>query len=638
MRSVPICSFYPFFGGGIVLIYNLPTLTSANYQLILDRPTIARIFNGSITMWNDPAIRATNPTVTLPSAQITVVIRQDSSGTTNTFLDALNKFSPTVGLPVSNSFPSRYLNNSIMRNFVASPQTGGVIASTTLIENSISYSALAYLQDITLPYAAIINKAGNVISAATPDSTAIPFDGAVFDSRFVTSVTDDADPTSYPIVAVTYVMLLTNVTSNCAHRREALRFLRWGLTDPSPQKRIANLGYVALTPKVQSLVLQALLNITCGGVSLLSTSIVDQHQNGAYIAMMVLTGLFGAIACFLFIVAFTRKGQVVSERVFLALMFAGGMLAYAAVVMWYLVPSNFSICQARQWLTFGSIAFMLCAIFSRLFQIHQIWLSYMVRVKGLSNTALHVYYFVSFGAFVLAQVIILIVWSAVDPFSSIQVTVSQVDVTAGYQCSSNNIWIWAGLEIGFYALLLIWGVYLLYATWDIKQEVGESRWLLIAVYNVIIVTAIAIPLAVAIPGEDNWGLVGGWCTFAIVTSTLSLVLLPRALDVFFAKKKGEDDVPSLSKGRDTQSAEGGSKEDMPDEIKELIAVARRLQNQKRVAAQVEQEENERRAAREGRRIRNAVDDGAALEAVGGTSANESSDNPTSGREGGEIEL
>lgn len=52
----PDLQFYPFFGGGIVLIYNLPTLTSANYQLILDRPTIARIFNGSITMWNEKPV------------------------------------------------------------------------------------------------------------------------------------------------------------------------------------------------------------------------------------------------------------------------------------------------------------------------------------------------------------------------------------------------------------------------------------------------------------------------------------------------------------------------------------------------------------------------------------------------------
>ena len=62
----------------------------------LTGPLLADIFLGKITTWNDPAIAALNPGVTLPATKITVVHRSDGSGTTFNFVNYLSKVSPAV--------------------------------------------------------------------------------------------------------------------------------------------------------------------------------------------------------------------------------------------------------------------------------------------------------------------------------------------------------------------------------------------------------------------------------------------------------------------------------------------------------------------------------------------------------------
>jgi phosphate transport system substrate-binding protein len=69
----PDIQFYPAIAGAIVVPYSVPSLGTT--QLILDRVTLARIFVGNITSWQDPAVVALNPSAALPAATITVVIR-----------------------------------------------------------------------------------------------------------------------------------------------------------------------------------------------------------------------------------------------------------------------------------------------------------------------------------------------------------------------------------------------------------------------------------------------------------------------------------------------------------------------------------------------------------------------------------
>ena len=82
----------PVYISPIAVIFNVEGVD----DLTLEPDTVAGIFAGKITKWNDPAIAADNPNAKLPDANITAVHRADDSGTTNNFTDTLNKLAPSV--------------------------------------------------------------------------------------------------------------------------------------------------------------------------------------------------------------------------------------------------------------------------------------------------------------------------------------------------------------------------------------------------------------------------------------------------------------------------------------------------------------------------------------------------------------
>lgn len=120
----------PVYISPIAVIYNLEGVT----DLALDPATVAGIFAGKITKWNDPAIVATNPSAKLPDTAITAVHRGDDSGTTNNFTDTLNKLSPTIWTEkASDTFPAAFGGE-------AANGTSGVVQAVTGGAGTIGYA------------------------------------------------------------------------------------------------------------------------------------------------------------------------------------------------------------------------------------------------------------------------------------------------------------------------------------------------------------------------------------------------------------------------------------------------------------------------------------------------------------------
>lgn len=120
----------PVYISPIAVVYNLDGVT----DLALDPATIAGIFAGKITKWNDPAIVATNPSAKLPDLAITAVHRGDDSGTTNNFTDTLNKLAPTVWTEkASDTYPAAFGGE-------AANGTSGVIQAVTGGAGTIGYA------------------------------------------------------------------------------------------------------------------------------------------------------------------------------------------------------------------------------------------------------------------------------------------------------------------------------------------------------------------------------------------------------------------------------------------------------------------------------------------------------------------
>lgn len=120
----------PVYVSPIAIIFNVEGVT----DLTLDPATVAGIFAGKITRWNDPAIAATNPGVTLPDATITAVHRADGSGTTSNFTDTLSKLAPEVWTwGAADEWPAELSGEN-------ATGTSGVVQTVSQGSNTIGYA------------------------------------------------------------------------------------------------------------------------------------------------------------------------------------------------------------------------------------------------------------------------------------------------------------------------------------------------------------------------------------------------------------------------------------------------------------------------------------------------------------------
>ncbi len=181
--------------GSVVLAYNLGDVS----DLKLDSDTLAAIYLGEITIWNDPRIAALNPDAALPDQIIQAVHRSDSSGTTNIFTSYLSEvsssFAEAVGPGKDVPWPSG----------VGGQGNDGVAAVVQQQAGSIGYVELSYALESGLPMAGLKNQAGNFITPSL-ESTSAAADGASFPEDLRFSVSNSANAEAYPIVGATWIL------------------------------------------------------------------------------------------------------------------------------------------------------------------------------------------------------------------------------------------------------------------------------------------------------------------------------------------------------------------------------------------------------------------------------------------------
>ncbi|MGD1110637.1 MAG: phosphate ABC transporter substrate-binding protein PstS [Mycobacterium sp.] len=183
----------------IAIAYNVNGVSSLN----LDGPTAAKIFNGAITTWNDPAIQALNSGVALPAEPIHVVFRSDDSWNTNSFQQFLD------------AAPNGAWHNGTGRKFNGGIGEGakgnaGTAAAVKATEASIGYTSWLIAQAQTLGTAKIITPAGPDAIGISTDAVAKTISGATISGQGNDLVLDPlsfdkpSQPGSYPIVLATY--------------------------------------------------------------------------------------------------------------------------------------------------------------------------------------------------------------------------------------------------------------------------------------------------------------------------------------------------------------------------------------------------------------------------------------------------
>ena len=235
---------WPMVMGAIVPVVNLEGIKAG--ELVFDGETLANIYLGKITKWDDPAIKKLNPSAKLPSEAITVVRRSDGSGTTFNFTDYLSKVSPEwktkVGSGTAVEWPAG----------VGAKGNEGVSGNISQTRNSIGYVEYAYAKQNKLTYAGLVNKAGKAVQPTVEafQTAASNADWAKAPGYYVI-LTDQPGEQSWPITAATFILMHKEPADKAAST-EAIKFFKWAFAKGG--KMAEELDYIPMPEAVVKLI------------------------------------------------------------------------------------------------------------------------------------------------------------------------------------------------------------------------------------------------------------------------------------------------------------------------------------------------------------------------------------------------
>ncbi len=245
--------YIPITIGGVAIVYKVPGVD----DLKLSGSTLAKIFSGAITKWNATEIDKENPGANLPSETIRVIVRSDSSGTSNVFTDYLDQASGgawkkgvTSTFPVPPGTGVAQRGSDGVTNYVAGSQGN----------YSITYAETSFAVERKLQVAKVINAS---FEAVKPDAKAIT--SAISDAKINEDGTlflafNSTKPDAYPISTTAYLIVPQTID---AKKGDVLRaFLTYALS--GCQSKAQGLGYAPLPKNIADLGLAALAKVNPG--------------------------------------------------------------------------------------------------------------------------------------------------------------------------------------------------------------------------------------------------------------------------------------------------------------------------------------------------------------------------------------
>jgi len=231
---------FPMIIGGVVPVVNIKGVQGG--QMVLDGATIAAMYLGEITKWNDPRIKKLNPSLALPATAIAPIYRSDGSGTNflfSTFLsNSYPKFKETIGANTSVQWPVG----------IGAKGNEGVANMTTQTDGAIGYVEYAYAKQNKMAYTALINSAGKKV---TPNAESFQAAAANADWEhapgFHLVLTNQPGDNSWPITGASFILMHATPPDPAA-TAAALKFFDWAFKNGG--KMAAELDYVPLPDSV----------------------------------------------------------------------------------------------------------------------------------------------------------------------------------------------------------------------------------------------------------------------------------------------------------------------------------------------------------------------------------------------------
>ncbi|MFN4281860.1 MAG: phosphate ABC transporter substrate-binding protein PstS [Alphaproteobacteria bacterium] len=235
---------FPTVMGGVVPVVNLEGIKPG--ELVIDNDTLANIYLGKITRWNDPALVKLNPNAKLPSSAIAVVHRSDGSGTTFVFTEFLSKvndeWKSKVGANTSVKWPTG----------IGGKGNEGVAGTVNNTRGAIGYVEYAYVKQNKMTYMRMINRDGNAVH---PGSEAVQAAAAGADwagtPGMAVIITNAPGKLSWPMASATFILMYKQPQDPVASAA-ALRFFDWAYT--KGDEMAESLDYVPMPDSVVNLV------------------------------------------------------------------------------------------------------------------------------------------------------------------------------------------------------------------------------------------------------------------------------------------------------------------------------------------------------------------------------------------------
>jgi len=239
--------------GAVVITYNVSALKR---PLKLDGITLADIYLGKITKWNDPRIAALNKGTALPASDILVVHRSDGSGTTYVFTDYLSR--------VSTDWATKPGKGKDVQWPVGLGAKGndGVSGQVKELPGSIGYVELAYAKQNKLAYAEMKNAAGHFVEPTIEAVTAAAAGAAASlpaNTDYRISIVNSAGKSAYPISSFTW-LLVYRQQADAKKGKKLIDFVKWALTEG--EKSAAKLDYAPLPPVMVKALIKHLDTVT----------------------------------------------------------------------------------------------------------------------------------------------------------------------------------------------------------------------------------------------------------------------------------------------------------------------------------------------------------------------------------------
>jgi phosphate ABC transporter phosphate-binding protein len=256
-------AYMPIVAGGTSFMYNLVIGGHRVTNLRLSGDTVAKIFTGNITRWNDPAIKADNPGLSLPAIRVVPVVRSDGSGTTAQLTTFFSKRYQSLWdaycVQAGRSAPCGVTSNFPLASglgFVAQSGSTGVAGYTNQAQSvgAITYVEYSYALNSKAPVVKLLNKAGYYVEPTAP-SVAVALlkaqintdtNSSSYLTQILDGVYDNTDPRTYPLSSYSYMIIPTKVEANFSTAKGATlgAFAYYFLCEG--QQQAPDLGYSPL--------------------------------------------------------------------------------------------------------------------------------------------------------------------------------------------------------------------------------------------------------------------------------------------------------------------------------------------------------------------------------------------------------